>query len=73
LVFIDYIAAKKIIAPALNAMAGGPSRVFQQSGQVMEEAANSLASHAVASGELRPDIDPMDLLRAIYGLSGPGP
>src|SRR6201985_3491767 len=25
LVFIDYIAAKKIIAPALNAMAGGPS------------------------------------------------
>src|SRR5580698_4658936 len=57
LVFIEYIAAKKIIAPALNAMAGGPSRVFQQTGQVMEEAANSLASRAVASGELRPDID----------------
>jgi AcrR family transcriptional regulator len=69
LVFIDYIAAKKIIAPALNAMAGGPSRVFQQSGQVMEAAANSLASNAVASGDLRPDVDPMDLLRAIYGLS----
>jgi AcrR family transcriptional regulator len=69
LVFIDYIAAKKIIAPALNAMAGGPSRVFQQSGQVMEEAANSLASRAVASGDLRSDLDPMDLLRAIYGLS----
>src|ERR1700678_383731 len=49
LVFIDYIATKKIIAPALNAMAGGPSRVFQQSGQLMEEAANSLASRAVAS------------------------
>jgi AcrR family transcriptional regulator len=69
LVFIDYITAKKIIAPALNAMAGGPSRVFQQSGQVMKEAANSLASRAVASGDLRPDVDPMDLLRAIYGLS----
>jgi AcrR family transcriptional regulator len=72
LVFIDYIAAKKIIAPALNAMAGGPSRVFQQSGQVMEEAANSLASRAVARGDLRPDVDPMDLLRAIYGLSAAG-
>jgi AcrR family transcriptional regulator len=72
LVFIDYIAAKKIIAPALNAMAGGPSRVFQQSGQVMEEAANSLASRAVASGDLRQDVDPMDLLRAIYGLSAAG-
>jgi AcrR family transcriptional regulator len=72
LVFIDYIAAKKIIAPALNAMAGGPSRVFQQTTQVMEEAANTLASRAVASGDLRPDIDPMDLLRAIYGLSTAG-
>ena len=72
LVFIDYIAAKKIIAPALNAMAGGPSRVFQQSAQVMEEAANALASHAIASGDLRPDVDPIDLMRAIYGLSTAG-
>src|ERR1700729_3861596 len=47
LVFIDYIATKKIIAPALNAMAGGPSRVFQQTNRLMEEAANTLASRAV--------------------------
>jgi AcrR family transcriptional regulator len=72
LVFIEYIAAKKIIAPALNAMAGGPSRVFQQSAQVMEEAANALANHAIASGDLRPDVDPIDLMRAIYGLSTAG-
>jgi AcrR family transcriptional regulator len=72
LVFSDYIAAKKIIAPALNAMTGGPSRVFQRTTQVMQEAANALASHAVATGDLRPDIDPMDLLRAIYGLSTAG-
>jgi AcrR family transcriptional regulator len=72
LIFIDYIAAKKIIAPALNAMAGGPSRVFQQTTQVMEEAAHALASHAVASGDFRPDVDPIDLMRAIYGLSTAG-
>jgi hypothetical protein len=30
LVFVDYIAAKKIIAPALNAMAGGPSGYFSR-------------------------------------------
>ena len=72
LVFIDYIAAKKIIAPALNAMAGGPSRVFQQTTQVMEEAAHALAGHAIASGDLRPDVDPIDLMRAIYGLSTAG-
>jgi AcrR family transcriptional regulator len=67
-----YITEKKIIAPALNAMAGGPSRVFQQTTQVMEEAAHALASHAIASGNLRPDVDPIDLMRAIYGLSTGG-
>jgi AcrR family transcriptional regulator len=72
LVFIDYIAAKKIIAPALNAMAGGPSRVFRQTNRLMEEAANALANRAVASGDLRPDVDPMDMLRAIYGVSSAG-
>ena len=72
LVFIDYIAAKRIIAPALNAMAGGPSQVYQQTTRVMEEAANALASRAVAGGDLRPDIDPMDMLRAIYGVSSSG-
>jgi AcrR family transcriptional regulator len=71
-VFIDYIAAKKIIAPALNAMACGPSQVYQQTTRVMEEAANALASRAVASGDLRPDVDPMDMLRAIYGVSTAG-
>lgn len=72
LVFIDYIAAKKIISPALNAMAGGPSRVFEQSGRLMEDAARSLAANAVSSGDLRPDVDPMDMLRAIYGVSTAG-
>ena len=72
LVFIDYIAAKRIIAPALNAMAGGPSRVYQQTNRLMEEAAKALASRAVASRDLRPDVDPMDMLRAIYGVSSAG-
>jgi AcrR family transcriptional regulator len=72
LVFIDYIAAKKIIAPALDAMVGGPSQVYEQSTRVMEEAAKALASRAVASGDLRPDVDAMDLLRAIYGVSSAG-
>ena len=72
LVFIDYIAAKRIIAPALNAMAGGPSRVYQQTNRLMEEAAKALASRAVASRDLRSDVDPMDMLRAIYGVSSAG-
>jgi len=72
LVFVDYIAAKKIIAPALQAMTGGASQVHQQTTGIMEEAAQVLAKRAVASGELRPDVDPMDMLRAIYGVSSVG-
>ena len=72
LVFIDYIIAKKIIAPALNAIAVGPSPVFRQSYHVMEEAAHLLASRAVANGDIRSDVDPMDMLRAIYGVSSAG-
>jgi AcrR family transcriptional regulator len=70
--WLDYIAAKRIIAPALNAMAGGPSRVYQQTNRLMEEAAKALASRAVASRDLRSDVDPMDMLRAIYGVSSAG-
>ena len=40
--------------------------------QMMEEAAHALASDAIASGDLRPDVDPLDLMRAIYGLSTAG-
>src|ERR1043166_1734411 len=29
LLFVDYIAAKQIIAPALNTLVGGPSKVFE--------------------------------------------
>jgi hypothetical protein len=53
-------------------MAGGPSGVFQQTYRVMEEAAHALASRAVANGDIRPDVDPMDMLRAIYGVSSAG-
>ncbi len=69
LVFIDYIAAKKIIASALNAMVGDPSRVFHQANRMMEDAAHALASRAVATKDLRADVDPMDMLRALYGVS----
>src|SRR6266481_1529239 len=31
LLFVDYIAAKHIIAPALNTLVGGPSKVFEAS------------------------------------------
>jgi len=69
MVSVEYLAAKKLIAPALDAMVGGPSQVFGRSSELIRNAMATLALAAVESGDLRPDIDPMDLLRAIYGIS----
>jgi AcrR family transcriptional regulator len=69
LLFVDYIAAKQIIAPALNTMVGGPSKIFEASGDLIKGAIQRLVDRAIQSGEIRPDIDPFDLLRALVGVS----
>ena len=69
LLFVDYIATKKIIAPALNSMVGGPSKVFEASHGQIWEAIRALVKRAIRSGDMRRDIDPIDLLRALIGVS----
>nr|WP_263411656.1 TetR/AcrR family transcriptional regulator [Terriglobus tenax] len=69
LVFIDYLQTKKLVGPALNAMVGGPSQVYEHSSNVLTETTTTLAANAIASGDLSKDVDPMDMLRAIYGVS----
>ena len=74
--FVDYIAAKQMIAPALNGLVGGTSALYAQSGTVLQNAIDGLVAAAVASGEISADIEPLDLLRALAGVSnysaGPG-
>jgi AcrR family transcriptional regulator len=69
LLFVDYIATKKIIAPALNSMVGGPSKVFEASYGRVWEAIRALVKRAVKSGDIRKDLDPIDLLRALIGVA----
>ena len=69
LLFVDYIATKQIIAPALNTLVGGPSKVFESSGGQIKAAIASLVKRAIESGDIRPDLDPFDLLRALIGVS----
>jgi AcrR family transcriptional regulator len=69
LLFVDYIATKQIIAPALNTLVGGPSKVFEASGAQIKGAIQALVERAIKSGDLRPDLDPFDLLRALIGVS----
>jgi AcrR family transcriptional regulator len=69
LLFIDYIETKKIIAPALNSLVDGPTKLFESSGAQIKDAIQSLVTRAMASGDIRPDLVPLDLLRALVGVS----
>jgi AcrR family transcriptional regulator len=69
LLSVDYIAAKQLIAPALNTLVGGPSKIFEESGTQIKRAINALVQRAIESGDIRPDLDPLDLLRALVGVS----
>jgi AcrR family transcriptional regulator len=75
LLLIDYIAAKHIIAPALNSVVGGPSRLYEGSRGLIQGAINDLAKRAKRTGDLQRDLDASDLLRALIGVShvGAGP
>jgi AcrR family transcriptional regulator len=68
-VFIDYIAAKKVIAPALKSSVGGGSAVYADSSVRINQAIGLLVERARASGDIRPSADPADLLRALIGFA----
>jgi AcrR family transcriptional regulator len=69
LLFIDAIAAKQLIAPALNTLVGDHKKIFEASYAEMLEAIRSLVKRAIESGDIRKDLDPMDLLRALVGVA----
>jgi AcrR family transcriptional regulator len=69
LLFVDYIAEKHIIAPALNTFVGGPSKLYESSRAQITGAIEALVSRAIKSGEVRKDLEPFDLLRALIGVS----
>ena len=76
LLFVDHIAAKQIIAPALNSVVEGPSKLYEGSRGLIHGAIDALVKRAIKSGDIRRDLDPFDLLRALIGVShvatGPG-
>ena len=69
---VEYIAAKHVIAPALNAIAGGPSRLHEGSRTMIHAAIDGLVKRAKRTGDLRRNLDAYDLLRALIGVSHVG-
>ena len=73
--FVDYIATKKVIGSALTSIVGGVSELYVASGVLITGAISDLVERASAAGDIRTDVDPADLLRALAGFTyaAPGP
>ena len=69
LLFVDYMATKQGMYEALNSLAGGTSDLYSASTAQLKQAIAKLIDRAVASGDIRMDIDPLDLLRALAGVA----
>jgi AcrR family transcriptional regulator len=69
LLFVDAIETKQVIAPVLNTLIGDPKKVFAASYAQTLEAIRALVKRAIKSGDIRKDLDPMDLLRALVGVA----
>jgi len=67
--FVDYIATKQLIAPALNSLITDTSKLYECSGTQIKGAMKALILRAIKSGDIRPDIDSFDFLRALVGVS----
>ncbi len=68
-VFVDFIAEKQIIAPALNALIDDPRTLIEASYTHIWETVRALVKRAVKSGDIREDLDAIDLLRALIGVA----
>jgi AcrR family transcriptional regulator len=68
LLFIDHVAGKMLIIPAMNTIAGGSLRLMEGSRSLIHTAFVASVKRAIASGDLRSETDPNDFVRALVGI-----
>ncbi len=66
--FVRYFVTKQLVIGALNTLVG-PEAKLQASGAHVETAITTLARNAEKSGDIKLNVEPMDLLRAVVGLA----
>jgi len=73
---VDYIATKKVIAVALASMVGDTTELYASSGARVTDAMSTMVARAAQAGDIRAEVDPADILRALvgftYGNESPG-
>ena len=68
LLFIDYVACKLLILPAMDTVPGGSERMIEGTRGQIHSAFRRLVQKAVDSGDLRKTTDPDDVIRAFVGV-----
>jgi len=66
--FADYIATKRAMGDALRSAAGSDSPLFAETKARIVGALRLLLDAGAASGTLRADVDPTDVMRLIHGI-----
>jgi AcrR family transcriptional regulator len=72
LLFVDYIATKHGMSEVLNSIVDGTSDLYSASTAQVKQAIAKLVDRAVLSGDIRLELDPLDLLRALAGVANIG-
>jgi AcrR family transcriptional regulator len=65
---VEFVATKKGMSGALAVVLQGSSELYAYSFDRLTKAVGALLDRAVAAGEIRADIGPEDLLRALIGM-----
>jgi AcrR family transcriptional regulator len=68
-IFVDHIATKQLMAGMLGSIVGGTSDLYADAGAQIKTAMAMLVDRAVADGDIRLDLDPLDMLRALAGVA----
>jgi AcrR family transcriptional regulator len=68
LLFIDHVASKRLILPAMDTVAGGSMRLIEGARGHIHGAFLALVQRAIQSGDLRSDTEPNDFVRALVGV-----
>ena len=66
--FVTYVATKRGLSAALKDMIEAEPELFTETRKGIYAAAGAVLTAAVEAGDIRPDLEPEDLIRAMSGI-----
>ena len=70
LLFVEFLDTKREMAEVLNTLIGGPDALYSGTPARLSSPIAMLVDRAAKTGDFEIDVEPLDLLRALAGVSG---